>query len=636
MMKNAIKKKGLAVTLSLALLASLVPAAYANDTVKLIINGKAVQSDVPPVVINDRTMVPIRVIAEQLGAKVEWSDEKQAVLINSKAEQAAPKGDQIQLIVNGKAVKSDVAPINKDGRILVPVRFVAEAMNVKVGWDNATRTVSVGSNEPAVTAVKRGSANFKLAAEHTIDWTKSSVNERYAKSNKVSVLDMLEYVEFDQGIKRDGATFENTLTEPGGKSNRYIRIGIKDGKGIFDLTALNGHSGEAGVHINANIDVSKTTNGMYVDVKNKVDAEKGFLSPRQFINYKDYVNQGSVNSVVELPVNLWDINDAFIEVLLPYQAQITINDIYMYLQTEVLGFSDMHKRITGGAAAAPENIYLANDGGEFATALDEVKATGKPSIIYVGGELNFAVNLGADVKNLSIIGVGDKAVLEGAGITINGHNIIIENLTIQNVKAKDGIEINNGTDIWVRHNTFIDGGRELPEGERFDEFMSVKNSSQGVIISWNHFKNGNRVLLVGSNDEIDARPDRKIIMHHNFIENVTQRVPLYRGGHGHIYNNYIKNVNLSASNVRSNAKLRIENNYYEDVRDPIGDFHGLIPGRFEVRGNIFKNSTGRQPTESMITVNFKDYKYELDRTEEVPEIVTKGAGAGKIKQDLPF
>src|SRR5699024_1346284 len=142
-------------------------------------------------------------------------------------------------------------------------------------------------------------------------------------------------------------------------------------------------------------------------------------------------------------------------------------------------------------------------------------------------------------------------------------------------------------------------------------------NAQHVIVSWNHFKDSNRVLLVGSNDGIDSLPDRRLIMHHNYVENVTQRVPLYRGGHAHIYNNYVKNVNLSASNVRSNAKMRFENNVYEDVRDPIGDFHGHIPGLWEVNGNLYINSTGSQPTASTIEINFADYEYDLDPAEDV-------------------
>ncbi|WP_199613786.1 pectate lyase family protein [Paenibacillus alkalitolerans] len=482
-----------------------------------------------------------------------------------------------------------------------------------------------------------------------IDRTKDSIEERYADAKHINLLHILDLVEFDEGIQQKGNTFINTLEVPGGKSNRYVRIGFKDGVGMLDLTALNGSSGQIGVHINAGVDVSRTTNGMYLYLKDNVNGAESYVTSRHVIDWRNYTEETAVfDKMFELETTLWDVDQAYIEVLLPYQAEITIHDIFMFVEKEVPGFSDMHERITGGAEAAADNIHVIHNAAEFAVALDKVTAAREPSIIYVNGTVSYeewveatgkkdrAITVGSEVQDLSIIGVADLGILDGSGLKIHGHNIVIENLTIQYVESNDGIEVNNATDVWVRHNSFIDGGRELPEGIRFDELMSIKNNSQHVIVSWNHFKDSNRVLLVGSNDGVDALPDRRLIMHHNYIENVTQRVPLYRGGHAHMYNNYIKNVNLSASNVRSNAKMRIENNYYEDVRDPIGDFHGLIPGRWEVSGNIFDNCIGSQPTESTIAINFKDYEYELDPTEEVPEIVSNGAGAGKIEQDLEF
>lgn len=56
---------------------------FAQDQIKLIVNGKEIQSDVPPQVINGRTMVPYRVLAEALGAKVQWASNNNTVVVNS-------------------------------------------------------------------------------------------------------------------------------------------------------------------------------------------------------------------------------------------------------------------------------------------------------------------------------------------------------------------------------------------------------------------------------------------------------------------------------------------------------------------------------------------------------------------------
>jgi multiple sugar transport system substrate-binding protein len=145
-----VKRKGVLLALIVLLIASLVPAAsFAANPIKLVVNGKAVQADVPPQMIEGRTMVPVRWVAEALGATVVWDGNKQAVLVNSSADKAGAKSGEIQLVVNNKVVKPDVAPVIVDGRTMVPVRWVAEALGSTVGWDQATQTVTVQAEASA-------------------------------------------------------------------------------------------------------------------------------------------------------------------------------------------------------------------------------------------------------------------------------------------------------------------------------------------------------------------------------------------------------------------------------------------------------------------------------------------------------
>lgn len=117
----------------------------AVSTIKLFVDGKEVQGNVPPVMQNDRVMVPVRVIAEAIGADVGWSEEKNAVLINSMPGQARIKQPTIQLIVNGLEVRPDVAPFIRNGTTLVPVRWVSEALGLEVEWDGETQSVTIQS-----------------------------------------------------------------------------------------------------------------------------------------------------------------------------------------------------------------------------------------------------------------------------------------------------------------------------------------------------------------------------------------------------------------------------------------------------------------------------------------------------------
>ena len=76
----------------------------------------------------------------------DWSQAKMTQAAESKKTPAAPKANKhaITILVNGKEVKTDSPAFIKDGRTMVPVRFISEALGLKVGWDQKTRTVTVG------------------------------------------------------------------------------------------------------------------------------------------------------------------------------------------------------------------------------------------------------------------------------------------------------------------------------------------------------------------------------------------------------------------------------------------------------------------------------------------------------------
>ncbi|UFJ40926.1 N-acetylmuramoyl-L-alanine amidase family protein [Brevibacillus humidisoli] len=116
------------------------------NAIDLMIQGERVKPDVPPLIQNGRTLVPIRVIAEGLGAEVSWDQNSRTATI---------KRDQIQLKlqlgsrsaeVNGKQVLLDAPPALKEERMLLPLRFVGEALGATVGWEASTRTVVVNES----------------------------------------------------------------------------------------------------------------------------------------------------------------------------------------------------------------------------------------------------------------------------------------------------------------------------------------------------------------------------------------------------------------------------------------------------------------------------------------------------------
>lgn len=112
-----------------------------EESVNLMIGGQAVSPEVPPVIKSGRTLVPVRVIAEGLGAKVDWNEAARTATISRGNQQLTLTLDSKKAVLNGKQVTLDTPPVISKQRMLLPLRFVGESLGVTVGWDNSTRTV---------------------------------------------------------------------------------------------------------------------------------------------------------------------------------------------------------------------------------------------------------------------------------------------------------------------------------------------------------------------------------------------------------------------------------------------------------------------------------------------------------------
>ncbi|GLY31542.1 hypothetical protein Kisp02_49070 [Kineosporia sp. NBRC 101731] len=247
-----------------------------------------------------------------------------------------------------------------------------------------------------------------------------------------------------------------------------------------------------------------------------------------------------------------------------------------------------------------------------------------------------------DVSNVTILGVGSSAVFDQIGIHLrNSSNIIVQNVTVQNVK-KSGSPTSNGGDaigmetnvhnVWVDHATLIASGGE---DAGYDGLFDLKADTKYVTLSYSVLKNSGRGGLVGSSDSDTG--NGPITYHHNLYSTIESRTPLLRAATAHIYNNYYLNLTKSGINSRDGGRAKVENNYFKDSNDVLGTFYTDLPGYWQVSGNIFDNITwtakssennpaGPNPV-SNTTISIP-YSYSLDPASCVPQIVTATAGAG--------
>ncbi|AMA73306.1 MULTISPECIES: N-acetylmuramoyl-L-alanine amidase [Aneurinibacillus] len=127
----------------------VVPAAVqAASAMTLVVNGKEVKPDVPPQIINKRTMVPIYFAGEAYGAKVEWDRQTGTVTIDNRAGKVIRmQPGKKTAYVNGKAMTLEVAPMIVKDRAFLPLRQIGEWLGATVGWDAASNTVIINNKK---------------------------------------------------------------------------------------------------------------------------------------------------------------------------------------------------------------------------------------------------------------------------------------------------------------------------------------------------------------------------------------------------------------------------------------------------------------------------------------------------------
>jgi hypothetical protein len=111
--------------------------------IRVVIEGKVFAFDVHPQIVNGRILVPLRAIFEEMGAAVEWDDMTRTVYAQKdETTVALTIGDPVP-IVNGYGISLDQPGIIVDGRTLAPLRFVVEVFGGTALWDGATQTAYV-------------------------------------------------------------------------------------------------------------------------------------------------------------------------------------------------------------------------------------------------------------------------------------------------------------------------------------------------------------------------------------------------------------------------------------------------------------------------------------------------------------
>jgi len=244
-----------------------------NNTVATV-NNESVTLDAAPYIdeSSGRTLVPIRFISESTGYSVTWDDEEKTVRILNKvdmntideSEVDETTGTSVEYFrswntykyiklkigsnvaeicdnyiigeyVEMTEVPIDQAPVIKNGRTMIPIRFVAEQMNLKVDWDGKTKKITISSTGEEYVPAAIETALEKIAVSGTSDTEKTEDDPAYIKSK--------EPQNYFLKIEKQGFEYSVDLAVQSSEGTEAVLngtvIGLKEDKACFTYTLNN-------------------------------------------------------------------------------------------------------------------------------------------------------------------------------------------------------------------------------------------------------------------------------------------------------------------------------------------------------------------------------------------------------------
>lgn len=334
---------------------------------------------------------------------------------------------------------------------------------------------------------------------------------------------------------------------------------------------------------------------------------------------------------------------------------------------ELIGFATLNGGTIGGEGGTEVTVS------DYAGLKKYAEEPETKYVILIGGTITGSgsiadKNYDGSIKvasNKTLIGIGNTTLLKGVGLMIsNAHNIIVRNLKvtltgihvpdslvekdisgIYSAKGDEGraqLLVNAGdcisiqkqsTNIWIDHcEVFNEDPATQLNIDLYDGLIDIKNASSFITISWCYLHDHHKCHLVGSSDKDEF--DRRVTFHHNYYKNIDERLPSFRFGAAHIFNNYYENLRVGGINSRMGACLKIEGNQFKDAKNPIGTRNSKVEGKWEVKGNKFEHCEGSMPDTSNCSLEIP-YEYKSSWTKEtaLKDLLVKHAGVEKnLKQ----
>lgn len=245
-------------------------------SLNLIIDGNNVTKSASPIVKNRRTLVPLRFIGEALGKEVIWNNDEKSVTVSD-------EGNSFKLYIDSKIIDNsdgtlkftDVAPCIVNRKTYLPLRAIAELMNIGVGYDKASSTVTIDS--AVFNPVEDSTTIVGLTPNQTINTKMNftfATNKNFAKAKLLLLNDKNEgYIQDVKTSTAEALEFLPSLKDEG---NKKLVLALYDANGnLIDA---------AGAKINLNVlprvTYSGVESGGFVQDELKITPDINFIASK--------------------------------------------------------------------------------------------------------------------------------------------------------------------------------------------------------------------------------------------------------------------------------------------------------------------------------------------------------------------
>ncbi len=347
----------------------------------------------------------------------------------------------------------------------------------------------------------------------------------------------------------------------------------------------------------------------------KFDAWYG-LSGSNWIGSNDAEYTFEISDDTSLKAHFIPENATALEGLVGYGA-ITDDNGTTYIITGGLGGEE----ITLSSKAELDNVV-------------EKLSSDDPYIVKITGTLTTEDNVSVkyDIgSNKTIYGdTENQGRLKNLEFVVSGNNVIIRNMMFGEVisdnywkgTADDALSLNSATHVWIDHCEFqshlspqnndgttlsYSSGKTDAKDETafkkdfYDGLLDIKNGSAFVSISNCYFHDHWKACLCGSSDVTENGDSKmRLTFYNNYWENINARQPLFRYGKAHVFSSYFYESSSETSgsatgiNCRAGSSVYIDNNYFENIKTPIGyynDESASKTGYWVNKSNTFDSCT---------------------------------------------